>query len=354
MQAYNYRICLTSDRSNRLPIERPADYDSSRYELLLRYLAKAPTKDLRPILKWDLMPNNKTDINNNGPFSTDMIGENYDYPEASYAVRKQIADKHKSYILGLLYFIGNDHRMPQHLRKQMLEWGLPRDEYQEFCHWTPQLYVRESRRMIGEYVMTQHNCEGREMVHDGIGMAAYTMDSHNCQRVVVNGMVKNEGDVQVGGFGPYPISYRSIVPKKSECENLLVPVCLSANHIAYGSIRMEPVFMVLGQSAAVAAILAVDSNKAVQEIEVQNLQQDLAANPLADGSAPEQFVDNTSESVSLKGNWIKEEHLGYGPDLLIATDADASVELRFNPVIRKEFILYMRMCFPVIRVRLKQ
>jgi hypothetical protein len=162
--------------------------------------------------------------------------------------------------------------MPLHLRNEMLQWGYPKDEYVDNDHFSHQLYIREARRMISDYVMTQHNCEGRAKVEDGIGQAAYTMDSHNIQRVVVNGMVKNEGDVQVGGFGPYPVSYRSIVPKKNECANLLVPVCLSASHIAYGSIRMEPVFMVLGQSAALAASMAIDTKKAVQDIDVKKLQ----------------------------------------------------------------------------------
>jgi hypothetical protein len=217
------------------------------------------------------MPNNKTDINNNGPFSTDMIGMNYDYAEADYATRKKITDEHTDYIKGLLYFIGHDPRMPEHLRNQMLKWGYPKDEYTKSDHWSPQMYVREARRMVGQYVMTQANCEGKEVVQDGVGMAAYTMDSHNCQRLVVNGMVKNEGDVQIGGFGPYPIAYRSIIPKTAECKNLFVPVCLSATHIAYGSIRMEPVFMVLGQSAAVAAAMAIDNKQAVQDVNCKPL-----------------------------------------------------------------------------------
>jgi hypothetical protein len=159
----------------------------------------------------------------------------------------------------------------------MLQWGYPKDEYTNTNHWTPQLYIRESRRMIGEYVMTQANCESRATVDDGIGLAAYTMDSHNARRLVINNMVKNEGDVQIGGFGPYPVSYRAIVPKKEQCGNLLVPVCLSATHIAYGSIRMEPVFMVLGQSAAIAATEAIDSHTAIQDIDIRKLQDNLRA-----------------------------------------------------------------------------
>ena len=155
----------------------------------------------------------------------------------------------------------------------MLSWGYPKDEFQDNAGFPHQLYVREGRRMIGEYVMTEHNCLGKESVKDGIGLAAYTMDSHNCQRIVVKGMVKNEGDVQIGGFPPFPISYRSITPKRSECTNLLVPVSMSASHIAFGSIRMEPVFMVLAQSAAVAACMAIDAKLPVQEIQVPALQK---------------------------------------------------------------------------------
>src|SRR5687767_5816750 len=177
--------------------------------------------------------------------------------------------------------------MPKHLRDEMLRWGYPKDEYTDNGNWSPQMYVREARRMVGHYVMTQANCEGKEVVPDGVGMAAYTMDSHNCQRIVVNGMVKNEGDVQIGGFGPYPIAYRCIIPKTEDCKNLLVPVCLSATHIAYGSIRMEPVFMVLGQSAAVAAAMAIDAKKPVQEVNIAKLQAAIKTNPLANGSTPE-------------------------------------------------------------------
>ena len=273
IQTYNIRVCFTNNPSNRIPISKPDDYKPERYELLLRVLAKKPVKNIGGFTSIAPMPNNKTDINNNGAFSTDMIGENWDYPEADYNKRIQIKKAHDNYVQGFFYFIGHDPRMPSYLRNEMLQWGYPKDEYTDNKNWTPQMYVRETRRMIGEYVMTQLNCEGKEVVKDGIGLAAYTMDSHNCQRIVVNGMVKNEGDVQVGGFDPYPISYRSVIPKKKECKNLLVPVCLSASHIAYGSIRMEPVFMVLAQSSAVAACLSIDNNQAVQEVNIDQLQK---------------------------------------------------------------------------------
>ena len=281
VQAYNFRLCLTDSLPNQLAITRPDGYDSTRYELLLRYIQiKNPRQLEEGILNINLMPGRKTDINNNGPFSTDMIGMNDNYPDANTSARIEIFRNHVTYTKGLLYFLGHDERVPAHLRMEMLRWGYPKDEYQDNDHWTPQLYIRESRRMTGEYIMTEANCTGRLSVEDGIGMAAYTMDSHNCQRIVVNGMVKNEGDVQIGGFPPYPVSYRSIVPKKSECTNLLVPVCLSASHIAYGSIRMEPVFMVLGQSAAFAAVMAIQGQIPVQDLAVKQLQRELRENPL--------------------------------------------------------------------------
>jgi hypothetical protein len=338
VQAYNFRICLTDDAANRIDITRPEGYDSTMYELLLRLLEKKPATNLGAILKIDRMPNHKTDINNNGPFSTDMIGMNYGYPEGDYEKRKKIRQQHETYIKGLLYFIGHDARMPENLRREMLNWGYPKDEYTDNNNWTPQLYVREARRMISAYVMTQANCQGKEVITDGIGMAAYTMDSHNCQRIVVNNMVKNEGDVQEGGFGPYPISYRSIVPRSKECKNLLVPVCLSASHIAYGSIRMEPVFMVLAQAAATAASMAIQTKADVQEVNVQQLQQALKTNPLADGSVPEIIVDNANTAqVQIKGNWTLKERMGYGPSVLTADEPSAEERsVKFNPVIGKE------------------
>jgi len=335
IQSYNFRICLSNDPANRIAITKPAGYDSSRYELLLRYLQKKPAKDLNGFLKFDLMPNHKTDINNNGPFSTDMIGMNYDYPEGNYTTRKKIQDAHEQYVRGLLYFIGHDQRMPSYLREMILPWGYPKDEYIDNGHWSPQMYVREVRRMKGEYVMTQANCEGKQIVNDEIGMAAYTMDSHNCQRLVINGMVKNEGDVQIGGFGPYPIAYRAIIPKTDECKNLLVPVCLSATHIAYGSIRMEPVFMVLSQSAAMAAIQAIDTKKAIQQIDIVKLKQSIAAHPLADNSIKEILVDNDDkEHVTVSGNWTTEKKGCYGSSMF--TDDGNSGQLktvRFTPEI---------------------
>jgi hypothetical protein len=317
IQSYNFRLCLSNDPANRIPITRPTHYDSTHYELLLRFLATHPVKNLDAILKVDAMPNHKTDINNNGPFSTDMIGMNYAYPDGNYATREQIIKKHEDYTKGLLYFIGHDPRMPEHLRREMLDWGYPKDEYPQTDHWTPQLYIRESRRMMGAYVMTQNNCQGKTIVDDGIAKGAYNMDSHNAERIVTHGMVKNEGDVQLGGISPYPIAYRAITPKAEECTNLLVPVCLSASHMAYGSIRMEPVFMVLAQSAAYAACQAIDHQENVQDIDTRQLQTELKKNPLADNSIREILIDNDdSTGITLTGDWQRQTSGGYGPSFL--------------------------------------
>lgn len=335
VQAYNFRICLSNKPENRIAITRPDNYDSTRYELLLRYLQKKVPGDLWGFLKFDLMPNNKTDINNNGPISTDMIGYNHNFPEAGYATRKKIQKEHEDYTKGLLYFIGHDPRMPEHLRNQMLQWGYPKDEYTDNGNWSPQMYVREARRMVGAYVMTQHNCEGREVVEDAAGMAAYTMDSHNCQRLVVNGMVKNEGNVEIGGFGPYPISYRSLIPKKGECDNLLVPVCLSASHIAYGSIRMEPVFMVLGQSAAIAAALAIENGTDVHGVDVKKLQEKLRTDPLMNGKTPEVLVDNDDKArVTVNGNWQVLKKGAYGSSMFVDSSKGKDAKsIQFTPSI---------------------
>jgi len=321
-----------------VPITKPDNYDSTRYELLIRMMEKEPARPFNLVMKPDMMPSRKTDINNNGPFSTDMIGMNYSYPEAGYDERKKIIKDHEEYIKGFLYFIATSKRLPSHLGVEMRKWGYPKDEYIDNNNWSPQAYIREARRMVGEYVMTQDNCEGRAIVDDGVGMAAYTMDSHNIQRVVVKGMVKNEGDVQVGGFPPYPISYRSLIPKKSECTNLFVPVCLSATHIAYGSIRMEPVFMVLAQSSAVAAIMAIDKKTAVQDVNVKLVQQKLKADPLSDKSTPEILVDNDDASVVKEGEFVRltKSPGVYGPSLLADTTLSLKPSsVKFVPAVSK-------------------
>jgi hypothetical protein len=343
-QAYNYRICLTSNPSNRVEITKPQGYDSTRYELLLRLFEKQPSKrKLSDYFIWSPMPNQKTDINNKGGFSTDMIGMNYQYPDAGYDLRKKIINDHEVYTKGLLYFYGHDSRVPKELHDEMLKWGYPKDEYVKSGNWSPQLYVREARRMRGDYVMSQANCEGKEVINDGVGMAAYTMDSHNISRLVINGMVKNEGNVEVGGFGPYPVSYRSLIPKKADAKNLFVPVCLSATHIAYGSIRMEPVFMVLAQSSAMAASMAIDAKTDVQSIDVKKLQQMLKTNPLVDGSGPELLVDNDDkDNVNVEGEWSLLKKGGYGPSLL-SLKGNGNEHVRFIPSVTKKgkYIVYV-------------
>ena len=285
VQAYNFRICLTNVPENMIPITQPDNYDPQRYELLVRLFETQPNEwDISQYFMWSIMPNNKTDINNRGGFSTDMLDANHNYPEADYNERERIFKEHEDYTKGLLYFYLTDERVPKHLQDFVSQWGYPKDEYIDNNHWTPQLYVRESRRMVSDYIMTEANCVGKELVTDGVGMAAYTMDSHNTQRIVISkdgtDMVKNEGNVEIGGFRPYPISYRALIPKETECTNLLVPVCLSASHIAFGSIRMEPVFMVLGQSTAIAACLAIDNKTNIQAVDVGLLQEILKNNPL--------------------------------------------------------------------------
>ncbi len=279
VQAYNFRLCLTKNPANRKAVEPPPGYDPKRYELLGRYfegLVKAGKK-IEPgeFLKFDMVTPEKTDSNNNGPFSTDFIGSNHDYAGGDYAVREKIWHAHIEYTQGLLVFLANDARVPEAFRAEMRKWGLCRDEFTDTGGWPHQMYVREARRMLGEYVMAERNCRGTEKPDDSVGLGAYGMDSHNCRRLVRNGRVENEGDVQVGVKQPYPIAYRSLVPKRGECENLLVPVCLSATHIAYGSIRMEPVFMILGQSAATAAAMAIDDQAVVQAVNYEKLRKQL-------------------------------------------------------------------------------
>jgi len=273
IQAYCFRMCMTNVPRNRIPFPKPQNYDPMRYELLLRYINSGVFDVLNLSTP---MPNGKTDTNNKGAFATDNIGMNYEYPNGDYRKREEIIKEHENYQKGLMWFLANDPRVPTDVRDQVSQWGLPKDEFTDNENWSHQLYIREARRMISPYVMTQHDCVGLVAAIDPIGLAAYTMDSHNVQRYVdKNGNARNEGNVEVGGFSPYPVSYRSIVPRKEECSNLLVPVCLSASHIAFGSIRMEPVFMVLAQSAALAAVQAIDEKVAIQEINYKKLKEQL-------------------------------------------------------------------------------
>jgi hypothetical protein len=277
VQAYNYRMCLTKVPENRVRFPKPANYDPLQYELLARYLDKGWRAIFR---KFDPAPNAKTDTNNHGAFSTDNIGMNYDYPEASYQRRREILKEHEDYQKGLMWFLAYDPRTPEDVRQKTSQWGLAKDEFTDNGNWPHQIYVREARRMVSDFVMSEPYLRRKKPTPKPIGMGSYNMDSHNVQRYVDgNGHARNEGDIQINPGGPYPISYEAIVPKTSECTNLLVPICLSSSHIAYGSIRMEPVFMILGQSAATAASMAIDDAVDVQDVDYSKLRARL----LADG-----------------------------------------------------------------------
>jgi hypothetical protein len=273
VQAYNFRMCLTDVEENRLPFPKPEGYDPRQYELLGRYLDKG----WRGIwVKFDPAPNNKTDANNHGAFSTDNIGMNYDYPEAGYDRREEIVREHERYQKGLMWYLAYDPRVPEDVRERMSRWGLARDEFKDNGNWPHQIYVREARRMVGDFVMTEIHLRGKKPTGKSIGMGSYNMDSHHVQRYVdARGYARNEGDIQVDPGGPYLISYDAVVPGRKEVVNILVPVCLSSSHIAYGSIRMEPVFMILGQSAAVAAGIAVRQDIPVQDVDYDVLRPEL-------------------------------------------------------------------------------
>lgn len=273
VQAYCFRMCLTDHPGNIVPFPKPEGYDAKQYELLLRIFQAGWRETFQ---KFDRIPNQKTDTNNHGPFSTDNIGMNYDYPEASYERRREIIREHEQYQKGLLWFIANDPRVPEEVRTAFGKWGLARDEFKDNGNWPHQIYVREARRMIGSYVMTEHELLKRRATPEPVGMGSYGIDSHNIQRYITpEGYVQNEGDIGVSTKGPYQIAYGSLIPKKGEAENLLVPVAVSSSHIAYGSIRMEPVFMILGQSAATAAVLAIEGKTTVQDVPYAKLEERL-------------------------------------------------------------------------------
>ncbi|MGI6456084.1 MAG: FAD-dependent oxidoreductase [bacterium] len=273
VQAYNFRICITKEEGNKIPFPEPPDYDPARWELLRRYLEKR--KDnirLNEIWLLRALPNNKYDLNNRGPISTDFIGESWDYPEASYERRAEIWKEHENYNKGFLYFLQNDPSVPPHLQQEIKQWGLAKDEFLDTDHWPHQLYVREARRMIGEYVMIQKDLQTERTKPDSIGMGSYNSDSHHVQRFVdENGNAINEGDMQVP-VQPYEISYLCLTPKSEECENFLSLCTFSASHVAFSSMRMEPQYMIIGQAAGVAAKLAIDENVPVQKINIEKLQ----------------------------------------------------------------------------------
>lgn len=273
IQAYCFRLCLTKHPENKVPITLPEGYDSTQYELLVRVSEKRWDEFFN---KYDPIPNLKTDVNNHGPFSYDNIGMNWDYPDASYERRKEIIQEHITYQKGLLYFTATDKRIPEKIRKIMNEWGYSKDEFADNGYWPYNIYVREARRMTGEYVMTENDVLGKRDVPEPIGMGSYTMDSHNVQRyVTTEGFVQNEGDIGVHPGNPYQIAMGSILPHEDECSNLLVPVCVSSSHIAFGSIRMEPVYMILGQSAATIGCMAIDNRENIHELSYEEIREKL-------------------------------------------------------------------------------
>lgn len=273
LQAYCFRMCLTNVEDNKVPFKKPANYNHTEYELVARIYESGWNETFE---KFDAIPNHKTDTNNHGPFSTDNLGMNYDYPEASYERRNKIVKEHENYQKGLLYFIATDPRIPKDVQEEFNQWGLAKDEFKDNGHWPHQIYVREARRMIGQYVMTENEILGRKTITEPIGMGSYTMDSHNVQRYITpDGFVQNEGDVGISSKEPYKIALGAILPKKTECTNLIVPVAVSSSHIAFGSIRMEPVFMILGQSAGTIAAIAFGEKIAVQDISYDEIRNQL-------------------------------------------------------------------------------
>ena len=280
VQAYNFRVIATNEPGNRLPWPKPVSYDPKRYALMARLIEATVKKTgqvpvMHQVLKLDHIPGGKVDINNQGAFSTDYIGGSWDYPEGSYARKAEIWQAHIDYVQGLFYYLANDPAVPKALRDEVSNWGLPRDEYVDSEHWPHQLYIREARRLVGDFVMTQKDLQTDLTKPDAIGMGSYNSDSHNLHRFVnERGFVENEGDMQVA-VTPYQMPYRVMLPKKTEAENLLVPVAFSASHVAYSSLRMEPQYMILGHAAGVAAALAATSGRSIQSIDIEALQQKL-------------------------------------------------------------------------------
>lgn len=338
VQAYCFRMCLTDHPENRIPFAKPEGYDEALYELLFRNCEAG--FDEMPCINSG-MPNRKTDTNNRTGFSTDFIGQNYDYPEGTYEEREAIVERHREYQKGLMWTFANHPRVSEGIRAELSKWGTCRDEFAAADGWQEQLYIREARRMISDLVMTQNHCQSRDFADEAVGLAAYTMDSHNVQRYVDEaGDVRNEGDVQKGGFPPYPIGYLSLLPRQSECENLAVPVCLSSSHIAFGSIRMEPVFMILAQSAATAIVHAIEGgDAALHDVDYDKLRERLRA----DGQVLEhelefpfssfegKIIDNID--AELTGRWMGSTmsgvHFGYLHDH-DARDGESSATFRWT------------------------
>ena len=324
VQAYCFRMCLTNHEANRVPFSKPEGYDAKDYELLRRILDAGWRKQFE---KFDPIPNWKTDTNNHGPFSTDNIGFNYDYPEATYDHRAEIIKEHTRYQQGLMYFLANDPSVPDDVRSAMSQWGLAKDEFVDNANWPHQIYVREARRMIGKFVMTENELRKKRPTPESIGMGSYTIDSHNVQRYITpEGFVQNEGDVAVSTSGPYQISLGAILPQEGEIRNLVVPVCVSSTHIAFGSIRMEPVFMILGESAAAVASIAIDRKLSVQQVPYDAVRERLVKSgqileyhkSSSKGAALDSFpgIGIDSEFAIRTGQWVSstssQEYFGDG------------------------------------------
>ena len=299
VQAYCFRMCMSKAPSNRLPFPKPDNYDEKRYELLFRNFEAG---DLRVPISPDMMPNGKTDTNNNCAFSTDYLGGNYRYPEASYEERDAIIRNHESYQKGLMWTLANHPRVPESVRQHMAQWGLPADEFVDNGNWPHQLYIREARRMISDYVVTELDCRRIRIAQDSVGLGSYNMDSHNVRRyITAEGYVQNEGDVQVSPGGAYLISYKSLIPARGQITNLGVPVCLASSHIAYGSIRMEPVFMILGQSSATASVQAIRGQLALQDLPYAALREQLRKDGQVLDLPPDVQKKELITRASLKG-----------------------------------------------------
>lgn len=363
VQAYNFRLCMTDRAANLVPWPKPKSYDPARYELLARYLKARPDVKMGQMMNPVMMPNRKTDTNNNGPISTDHIGANWDYPEATADRRARIRDDHVEYTKGFFWFLAHDPRVPPALQKEINRWGLAKDEFTDTDNWPHQLYIREARRMVGEYVMAEKDILKDILKPDAVGVGSYNTDSHHVQRVITgDGSVLNEGDFQVP-LAPYAIPYRCLIPKAAECENLLVPVCASTSHVAYGTVRMEPVFMLLGQAVGVAASLAIDEKTSVQKAPVEKLlaalkKQKAVLSPvgLKGGSTARRIdaakmagvvVDDTQGKLT--GDWKHSAAVGpfVGSGYLHDGDADkGKLRVRFTPKLAKAGRYEVRLFFP--------
>jgi hypothetical protein len=281
MQAYNVRMILTNDPDNRIPFAKPSGYDPKRFEVLARFLAEfVKQKGRAPRMNEILLPaqvagKQKWDFNNRGPFSTDYIGKSWEYPNASYRRRAEIWQDHKRYTEELFYFLTNDPRVPPATQDEIKPFGLAKDEFTDNDHWPYQLYVREARRLVGDYVVTQKDIQTELTKPDAIGMGSYNSDSHNVQRYVTSeGNAQNEGNMEVA-VTPYQIPYRVLLPKRAQVTNLFVPVCFSASHVTYSTLRMEPQYMIIGQAAGVAAKMAIEKKSAVQDVDTAALKSKL-------------------------------------------------------------------------------